>query len=208
MNRRGIEQFFRFVDRRLKTPVRVVLTGGAVASLYGGTRVTLDIDFEVHPQDRDWGQVQKVMEEVSQETGITPQFSSDIDRWSSIALPERKSRLFKKIGKVEVRILDPAVWAIGKLTRYLPSDVEDLVTVLKSAHANPEHSVRLWGKALGVSPPASAQHSFRRHVTYFLDLYAKEIFGHGKSPEKLKDIFLESARRAASRRHSFRGRRS
>src|SRR5206468_1209422 len=99
-------------------------------------RVTFDIDFELmllRPRrGSEWEDVQKAFEAVSRATGITPQYSDDIDRWSSIALPSKASRLFEKIGKVEIRILDPALWSIGKLTRFLPTDVSDLVAVLKA----------------------------------------------------------------------------
>ena len=45
--------------------------------------------------------------------------TKSIDHMASITLPAKKSRLYRRFGKVEVCILDPALWAIGKLARYL-----------------------------------------------------------------------------------------
>jgi hypothetical protein len=198
MRVQDVDRFFEELDRRLKSPVRVILTGGAAGILGGVRRATLDIDFEVHPKGarraQDWESLQKAIAETGRVMGITPEYADDIDRWSSIALPAKTSRLHRRIGKVEVRVLDPVLWAIGKLTRYLSSDIQDLRTVLKLAQVNPRSAVRVWGKALRISPPSTTQAAFCRQVESFLNQYAREIWGAKIDPEKLKALFLQSAR--------------
>jgi len=111
-------------------------------------------------------------------------------------LPNRKSRLHKRIGKIEVRLLDPSLWAIGKLARFLPTDIEDLIHVLQKTKPDIRSLARLWGRALRQSPPSSSQGQFRQHVEYFFERHARAIWGKAATPEELKTVFLKSARNA------------
>ncbi len=196
-----IEAFFSELDRRVHFPLQVILTGGAAAVCFGVDKVTQDIDFEVRlgPAKKrgrmSWAGLDKALEQVKNLTGITPQYSEDMERWSAVALPSKKSVLYKKIGKIEVRLLIPALWAVGKLTRYLASDVQDLAQVLKRNPARAEEVVRVWGEALGKSPSSSALTQFQRQVFQFLDDHAQSIWGSRVEPSRLGEIFLKAARR-------------
>src|SRR5262245_20290338 len=131
-----------------------MLTGGAAAILYGTSRRTFDIDFELRVEKGgDWSDVQRAIDATSRAMGIAPQYSDDINGWSLIRMPTKASTLYRRFGKVEVRILKPTLWAIGKLTRYLASDVEDLRVVLKTKNTKAKAVVGTWGEALGMSPP-------------------------------------------------------
>jgi hypothetical protein len=198
---RDIDRFFEDLGERLDRPIQVVITGGAAAILQGTSRATFDIDFEVRLKKTSlypagWEAVQKAIEDTSQATGIAAQYSEDIDRWSSIAMPSRNSRLYRRFRKIEVRLLDPAVWAIGKLARYLASDIQDLRTVLKKEDKPPKLLVKLWGRALGISPASSSQSTFRRQVESFLENYAREIWGSKTDVQELQRVFLRSTRAA------------
>src|SRR5688572_16190306 len=102
------------MDRRIGRPVQVLLTGAAAGILQGMRRATLDIDFEIRLKPasarsntgKEWDTVQKAIEDAARATGITPQYDEDIDKWSSIAMPSKRSRLHRRFGKVEVRILE------------------------------------------------------------------------------------------------------
>jgi hypothetical protein len=199
-----IDRFFDDLGRRIDRPVQVLLTGGAAGILQGTERATLDIDFEIRLKRAvhgsragdPWEAVQKAIADTARATGITPQYDEDIDNWSSIALPSKRSRLYRRFGKVEVRILDPALWAIGKLTRYLSTDIQDLRVVLKNSKTSPAAAVKLWGNALGISPASSSQPAFRKQVETFLDRYSGEIWGTTVDSAELKRLFLASAQRA------------
>jgi hypothetical protein len=195
-----VVMFFSEVDKRVTFPIEVVLTGGAAGVLYGLKRVTYDIDFEVRilkagDKNKRWEDIQKVFDEVARLTRITPQYADDLDRWSAIALPSKKNSRFQKVGKVDIRLLDPALWAIGKLTRFLDTDISDLLSVLKLVKPKASVCVRTWGEALRKSPPSPAQTSFRKQVDYFLMQYAKAIWGKSADPEKLKALFLIEAKK-------------
>lgn len=199
MKIQDVEAFFEELDRHLKVPVKVILTGGAAGILQGVERATFDIDFEIVLKNsrRDaWAGVQEAIRMTTKATGITPEYADDIDRWSAIALPSKDSRLYQRIGKVELRVLNPGLWAIGKLTRFLKPDIEDLRTVLRTAKTDAAALARLWGKALGMSPPSTSQNSFRRQVEAFFDQYGCEIWGRKTDSAELKRLFLKSAQRA------------
>jgi len=207
-----IDRFFEDLGRRIDRPVRVLLTGAAAGILQGMERATLDIDFEIRLKrvagESDsaarWEAVQRAIADAARATGITPQYDEDIDKWSSIALPSKHSRLYRRFGKVEVRILDPGLWAIGKLTRYLSTDIQDLRIVLKSANISSRVTVRLWGTALGISPASSSQITFRKQVEAFLDQYAGEIWGRSTDSTRLKRLFLDSAQKARRQKAGMR----
>lgn len=200
MKVRDIHGFFEDLDRRLDEPVQIVLTGGAAAILQGTSRATFDIDFELRlKRGKNWEHVQQAISETSIATGITAQYGEDIGQWSSIALPARESRLYRRFGKVEVRVLSPAIWAIGKLARYLSSDVEDLRIVLKARKTQPKAMARIWGTALGTSPASSSQATFRKQVENFFEQYAREVWGPRADAMELKRLFLESAQKARRR---------
>ena len=200
-----IHRFFQDLNLRLDRPVQIVLTGGAAAILQGTSRATFDIDFEVRLKKvvrksanpgGAWDVVQRAIDETVQATGIAAQYVEDIGQWSSIVLPAKESRLYRRFGKVEVRILNPGLWAIGKLARYLSTDVQDLRIVLKTANTRPKAMVKLWGTALGISPASSSQATFRKQVESFLDQHAHEIWKDRADSAELKRLFIETAQRA------------
>lgn len=204
MKKADIHRFFENLNLRVKRPVRILLTGGAAAILQGVERATFDIDFEVALKKvadplHDWDAIQKAIADTARATGITPQYSEDIAQWSSIALPAKEGRLYRRFGKVEVRILNPGLWAIGKLARYLSTDVQDLRIVLKTSKTLPKTMVKLWGTALGISPASSSQGTFRKQVESFLEQHAREIWGVQADSEELKRLFIDTAQKARRR---------
>jgi len=109
----------------------------------------LDFQVSFKKKSSSFSQVfQVAIEAVAKETGIAAQYDAAIESWSSISWPQArpKSRLYRNFGPVEVRILDPLWWAVGKLARYLKYDISDLVIVLKATHTKPEVAAKVWGK--------------------------------------------------------------
>jgi hypothetical protein len=106
----------------------------------------------------------------------------------------RSSRLYRRFGRLEVRLLNPINWSIGKLTRCLDPDVRDVAQVFRSQDVTAAAAARTWGRALQASPPSSAQLQFRRNVEDFLAREGRGIWGRGFEPEAAARAF----RRAAS----------
>lgn len=197
--RRGdLERFFGALESRLPFPITIVLTGGAEALLLGGTRPTGDVDFEVRVAPRwrgRWPEVDSGIAEASRSSGVAVQYSDDVDRWSSISVPERRrrSRPWLRLGRLRVRLLDPACWAIYKIARYLESDRADLVHVLRREKVVAARLARLAGESLRASPRSSALFLFRRHFEHFVREEGGRIWGRRFDPESTLRVFSRAA---------------
>src|SRR5207249_4459444 len=155
-------KFFSALARRVPCPVKLTLTGGSEAMLLGGTRPTGDLDFELALPPgcaRLWRAVEEAVAAAAAETAVTVQYSADIDRWSSIAVPtaKRRTRLRRRVGRVAVHLLEPRCWAVYKLARYLDADVEEgAVTRVLPARPHVVHHVAERQVGLGIAEPERA----------------------------------------------------
>ncbi|MCM8794836.1 MAG: hypothetical protein NC819_03435 [Candidatus Omnitrophica bacterium] len=194
------------MSRETDRQITVVLTGAAAGSIMGSVRPSLDIDFGIDmraggsSRGKTWASVEAAVRATSRKTGIAVNFSENLDRWSSISLLDYAghTKPYKRFGRIHVRVLEPAYWAIGKLSRYVQSDISDLRRVLKTQSPSPLPTVRLWGKALKASPRSTACFQFRQHVEHFLQRYAREIWGDRLGADRA----IREFRRAASIRLS------
>jgi hypothetical protein len=105
----------------------VYVTGAAAAALWGRGRPSQDIDLGLEMRTKRagwWDQAQAAVARTSRLTGIAASAAEDIDRWGMITLLDyrRTSRLYRRFGSLEVRLLDPTQWAIGKITRFFTDE--------------------------------------------------------------------------------------
>ncbi len=197
-----VNAYFVALARRTPCRLKVILTGGAQAMLLGGVRPTLDIYFglllRVAPEEKEtlWEQVETVVAEAARESGVIVQYAEDIDRWSSVVLLnyQKHTRLYRRFGKVSVHLLDPADWAVPKLARYVESDIEDLIAVLRQQKVKPEKLARVCGKSLRASPRSTALTLFRRQVEHFFRKYGKAVWGEKFDADKAIAQFHRAAR--------------
>ena len=191
-------KFFSALARRVPCPVKLTLTGGSEAMLLGGTRPTGDLDFELALPPgcaRLWRAVEEAVAAAAAETAVTVQYSADIDRWSSIAVPtaKRRTRLRRRVGRVAVHLLEPRCWAVYKLARYLDADVEDLRAVLRRQRVPSLGLARLCGESLRASPRSTQLFLFRQHVEHFFRAHGRAIWGAGFRPETAVAAFGRAA---------------
>jgi hypothetical protein len=136
---------------------------------------------------------------------VTVQYSTDIDRWSSITMPNyhRHTRLHRRFGRVSVHLLEPGYWAVPKLARYLDTDTADIETILRAQGVHPETLARLCGRALRASPRSTAQFSFRQHVEHFFRIHGPAVWGSSFDAEAAVRTFQRAAGiQARTRVHS------
>lgn len=189
MHPKQIDRFFRIFSRELGAPARVILTGAAAGSLLGHVRPSLDIDFAIRLSARrsaaSWSRIDQAIERTTRLTGIHANYAEDIDRWSAVSLLDyrRHTLPWRRYGSMDVRLLDPAHWSIGKLARYLPPDERDLVAVLKAKPPAPGTLLRLWARALRQSPRSLALTEFRRRVEEFIRAHGRTIWGRNFDSE-------------------------
>lgn len=198
LRRADIDRFLRALAERVPCPTKVILTGGGEALLLGGQRATgdLDIGLEIAERYRErWPEVEAAVAAAAARTGLSVQYSSDIDRWSSISVPPalRRTRPLKRLGRLIVHLLDPTVWAVYKLARYLDSDVHDLLAVLRAEHVVPAKLARVCGHALRASPRSSALYLFRRQVEHFLREHGRRVWGRRFDAERAVAEFYRAA---------------
>lgn len=182
----------------LGTPARAYLTGAAAAALWGRVRPSYDVDLglELKRKTRSSGEIiQRAVERTTRLTGIAVSVAEDIDRWGMITLLDykRTSRRYRQFGPLELRLLHPANWSIGKLTRNLESDLRDVVEVFRRQNVAPAKVVSTWGRALRASPASTAQFQFRRNVEHFLRQRGRRIWGKAFDADAATTTFWRAA---------------
>ena len=178
LTRADLRRFFAAVAERVPCRLKLVLTGGGAAMVLGGTRPTGDVDFGIvttGPLD----QVERAIETAVAQTGVVVQYSTDIDRWSAVAIPRARfrTRPYQRFGRLSVHLLEPKCWAVYKLARYLDSDVDDLVAVLRRERPSPAALARLCGESLRTSPRSPQLFNFRRQVEHFFRTHGRAVWG-------------------------------
>ncbi|MES1205194.1 MAG: hypothetical protein ABUS79_04580 [Pseudomonadota bacterium] len=186
MTRLRIERFLKILAAQIDGPARAYLTGAAAAAVWGRVRPSVDIDLGLEWRTAtrrhspgSWEALQRAVDRTTRLTGIPTSVAEDIDRWGMITLLDykRSSTRFAVFGRLEVRLLNPANWSIGKLTRCLDPDLRDVVEVFRRQDVSWLHVVRTWGKALRVSPASTAQFQFRGNVEDFLRRRGRSAWG-------------------------------
>jgi hypothetical protein len=182
MNRRQIGAFFQVLSEQFNEELVILLTGAAAGTIWGQARPSVDVDFAVQVRKKDretWERLEAAIERTVRLTGTSANYAEDIDRWGLITLLDynRRTHPYRRFGRLQVRLLDPAYWSIGKMTRYLDPDVRDMVQVFKRQRVPADRLARLWGRALKRSPRSAALIQFRRQVEDFLRTYGRTLWG-------------------------------
>lgn len=193
-----LDRFLRALAARLPCPVRLVLTGGGEAMVLGGVRPTGDLDFALLVVERfapEWPAIEAAVAEARDEAAIAVQWGTDIDRWSSISVPaaHRRTRPYRRIGRLSVHLLEPTCWAVYKLARYLDSDVTDLRSVLRRSRVPWHRLARLSGESLRTSPRSTQQRLFRQQVEHFFLTHGRSVWGARFDADRAIVAFRRSA---------------
>ena len=188
-----MERYFQTLAKTYSKKCTIILTGAAAGALYGRIRATMDIDFSA--KAADWENFSKAVDKTGTRTGITAQYTEDIDRWSSIAMMDyrKHSYVYKKFGTVEVRLMEPSYWAIGKLSRYLDPDIGDLVKVFKKTGTPWLEVASVAGRALRESPKSTVCFLFRRQTEDFFKQFGKKIWGKTFNSKTAVAVFRKRA---------------
>jgi hypothetical protein len=182
MNPKEIERFFQGIAKDFPGDATVYLTGAAAGALMGGVRPSLDVDFGVEikgANDGRWDELAGAIEKNKALTGLGSNYDEDIDRWGMITLMDyrKHAKLFKQYGKLKVKILEPAYWSIGKVTRYLQPDIADMEMVFRKQKVPAALLAEVWGKALKASPRSASLLLFRKQAEDFWVHSGPKIWG-------------------------------
>lgn len=194
-----IDNFFSELSKVYKSKAEIILTGGAAAAILGGVRPTLDIDFEVKlANPKEWETFQQAITATAKKTGIKAQFAEKIEQWSQVTLLDyNKYKLFyKKFNLINVWVLDPRHWSIGKITRYWDQDVQDILEVFKVTKPNAWEVAKIWKKALNKSPKSSALFLVKKQIEHFFRTHGQQIWGPDfNGAELVKKLFATSEKK-------------
>ena len=199
MRKALILRFFKELDRELKRPAEIILTGAAAGSLLGVVRPSLDIDFEIRTQRakkmENFSNIRDAIQKAAEKAGIAVNYSEDIGHWSMIDLLDyRKSALsYRKIGRLHLKVMEPSHWTIGKMGRFLEVDIRDMIRMVRRKKLKPEELIDLWARALGSSPLSLNLGIFSRNVTYFIRHYGKRLWGKAFDADKMTALFEKTA---------------
>ena len=179
MRIKDADAYFKALGGELQTPLVLVLTGGIAAGIMADERTTDDIDFAILRYTRKiLPELEALLRRLAKKRGILVQYSTDIDRGSSVSFLDWKkhSRPYTRQGFLEVRVLDPYYWSIGKITRGTERDLKDLEAVILKQKLDWRKLASLWSKALRKSPPSTALFNVRKQMESFLVNSKKGIF--------------------------------
>lgn len=198
MDKNQIDRFFKVLAEELDEKATVILTGAAAGAIWGQIRPSVDIDFAIELVKRDndaWQKFETAIARTIKLTGVQANYAEDIDRWGLITLLDykRHTHFYKRFGNLEVRLLNPIYWSIGKMTRYLDPDIRDMIHVFKKQQILPAKLARIWGQALKHSPHSTALIQFRKQVEYFLRSHGHTIWGKQFNTESTIRRFYKTA---------------
>lgn len=194
MNQRDLDRFFRTLSVRWRHPTTILLIGGAGSFLLGGARPTLDVDFEVrfHSGKATWEAFEAAMRDVTAQTGIGAQYAESVERWSQLTLLDyrRHTKRTGRFGAIDVHVLEPAYWSIGKMGRYWDQDIQDMVAVFQRHKPDPLALARLWHRAIMRSPKSTQLQLAKRQALHFFETFGTKIWGSSFSMEPIRRLFL------------------
>ncbi len=200
MRLREADAYFAALAKEVTTPLVLVLTGGIAAGILADERTTDDIDFAILRYRRDiLPQTEALLQRLAQQRGILVQYSTDIARGSSISYLDwqKHSHPYKRSGFVEIRVLDPYYWSIGKIARGTDRDLQDLSAVIRKQALDPAKLARLWAKALKKSPASTARFNVKKQMTAYLSSAGK-AFGKAYDAEKVLALFERALQKKLS----------
>lgn len=181
MHKRQIDFFFRELDKTLGLKAEIILLGASAGSLMGHIRPSFDIDFEIRPvrKVKDKKGFQEKIMTVSRKAGVAVNFSENVGHWSMVDyLDYRKTAVaYKVFGKLNVKLIAPRYWTIGKIARYYALDARDVAAIIRKQKLDPKPLVLLWKRALDSSDLSLELGQFKKHAAHFLKTYGRRLWG-------------------------------
>lgn len=192
MQKRQIDLFFRELDKALNLKGEIILLGASAGSLMGHIRPSFDIDFEIRMSGKvkNKREFEEKIMEASRKARVAVNFSEDVGHWSMISyLDYRKKALpYKKFGKLNVKLIAPEYWTIGKMARYYSLDEKDVAAIIRKKKLKPGPVVKLWKRALDSSDLSLELGQFKKHAEHFLKNYGRKLWGKNFRTERMVKI--------------------
>ena len=105
---------------------------------------------------------------------------------------------YRKVGKITLKLIEPAYWTIGKMARFLELDIQDMLKIIRRKKLPARRLIKIWAAAADASDLSLELGQFRDHVVYFLKHYARRLWGKTADPEKQVRFFLQAIQSRSS----------
>jgi hypothetical protein len=154
------------LGRRVTSPGRIYLTGGATALLHGWRPMTVDVDMKADPEPRGLFEAIAVLKDelaVNIELACPSDFIPELPGWRERCL------FIASCGKLEFYHYDPYSQALSKIERGHPRDLKDVEAMFDAGLVLPELLIALFQQIepLLIRYPALDHASFRAAVSAF-----------------------------------------
>ena len=199
MRKRQIDGFFRELDRELGVDGQIILVGASAGSLMGHIRPSVDIDFEIRLKGRRSASKAEALDrsirKVAEKMGVAVNYSQNVSRWSMINFMDyRKTALsYKVFGKLTVKLIAPEYWTIGKMGRFIRTDMTDIQKIIRIKKLKASSLIKIWARALKHSELSLELGQYRRHVEFFLARYGPRLWEKSFDAEKAIRLFRKLA---------------
>lgn len=162
-----VRRFLTELGTKSRQEIRVYLTGGATAVLYGWRPTTVDVDIKIVPDSDAVLQLIPELKEsvqINVELAAPDQFIPELPGW------QERSPFVAREGKVSVHHYDLYAQALAKIERGHARDLGDAGEMVRRGLVDPAELLRLFGE---IEPtlyryPAIDAPSFRRRVEGFV----------------------------------------
>lgn len=184
-----LERFLQELARRWKQPLKVTLTGAWAVAVWGYVRATQDVDFEVEGLRADNAEAFDAAARAAGEAaGLAVQYSTNIDRWSSIVLLDYRQHTtrWKRAGAIDVHVLDVKHWSIGKINRYIDRDIQDLIEAFGRLKPDPVALAQFWRTAIAKSPASTQQWQTKQQALSFFRQHGRAVWGDHVPLERIE----------------------
>lgn len=199
MRKRQIDAFFRELDREINIGAQIILLGASAGSLMGHIRPSVDIDFEIRPKGKSDAyrseRLDAAIRRVALKMGVAVNYSQNVSRWSMINFMDyRRTALpYKSLGKLTVKLIAPEYWTIGKMGRFIRTDITDILKIIQIKKLKARALVKIWALALKNSELSLEAGQYRRHVEFFLTKYGGRLWGKSFEVDEAIRLFRKVA---------------
>ena len=97
------------------------------------------------------------------------------------------------MGNLDIKLMAPEYWTIGKIARFLEMDTSDVVHVIKKKKIDPDELIGLWARAFKASALSLTKKQFLDHANAFIKTYGKMAWGKSFDSEKALAKFKKSS---------------
>jgi hypothetical protein len=163
-----LREFFRALGAEADGDVRIYLTGGATAVLYGWRKTTIDVDLKMEPErDELFRAIPRLKEdlEINIELASPEQFIPELPGW------KERSPFIEQEGRASFHHYDFYAQALSKIERGHERDLADVREMIQRRLVEPTELRRLFE---AIEPrlyrfPAIDPRSFRKKVERILE---------------------------------------